>query len=110
MKLPLIPGSDKKYTVVEYPSNAQVQKVARIMARDERVAEEEREQIAEQYNVEAGETISGPEADRKAAEVVFQEPIPSGVTGDDISPKAVSEATAVFFGIGRSVKSGHAST
>lgn len=106
MDLPLIPGQDRNFTVVEYPSNAQVQTLARIMARDERVPEEEREQIADQYDVEAGEPLDGAQADRKAAEIVFEEPIPSGITGQDISPKAVAEATQVFIGIAPATNGG----
>ena len=99
MDLPLIPGQDRRFTVVEYPSNAEVKKLARIMARDRRLNEDQREVIADQYNVNTGEMLDGPKADRKAAEIIFEEPIPSGITGEDLSPRAVQEATSVFMGV-----------
>jgi hypothetical protein len=99
MKLPLIPGRDEEYTVVEYPSNAQVQELARIMVRDKRISEDQKQEIADQYNVEMGDPLEGAGADRKAADIIFEEKVPSGITGEDIAPRAVQEATAVFMGI-----------
>ena len=109
MKLPLIPARDEEYTVVEYPSNAQVQKCAKVIIKTEGVPDDQKKQIADEHKIpesEICEELSPNQGDLELARVVFQEDIPAEVSGEDIAPKAVREATENFIGIGDGTNGG----
>lgn len=99
MQLPLIPERDEAYTVIEYPSNRQIQKLIRVHLRNEALSEEAKERLMETYVLEeeTSNELGRYEAELEAAKIVFDEEIPE-VEPEDISGRAVGEATAVFLG------------